>query len=137
MRCPTPPVPLVLGLACLFGETKMKGNDDIDDRLPDEFPYEGIFGNEERQERRYWSALRDAESAITRIAEFQNRRKDPDGEFDDLLASEGFREFRNAVFELRNAVGTLAQISAGASALHEFDEEGSIQDDTIIWEQRE
>lgn len=114
----------------------MKENDDIDDRLPDEFPYEGVFDYEERQVRRYWSALQDAEPAITRIVEFQNRRKDPDGEFDDLLASEGFREFRNAVFELRNAVGTLSQISAGASALHDLDEEGSIQDGTIIWEQR-
>ena len=82
------------------------------ERLAYDYPYADALTDEE--EALYWSATREAEDAIARIAKIQERRKDSDGEIRSVLLSDEFHQLNKAIDQLDQSTTVLHLIEKAA-----------------------
>lgn len=69
----------------------------------------------EREEELYWSAAKDAENALARIAKVQKRRKGENGEIKTSLLCDEFRKLNDAIEQLDEATTLLSLIIRAAA----------------------
>jgi hypothetical protein len=75
------------------------------ERIDYDYPYADTLT--EGEEELYWSATKDAEDALARIAKVQERRKGENGEIRSVLLSDEFRELDDAIKQLDEATTIL------------------------------
>ena len=82
------------------------------ERIAYDYPYgETLTENEEAL---YWSATKDAEDALARIARIQKRRKGENGDIQSVLLSDEFRVLNDAIENLQEAMTVLHLIEKAA-----------------------
>jgi hypothetical protein len=69
----------------------------------------------ESEESVYWSATKQAEDALARIAKVQERRKGDNGEIRSVLLSDEFRQLNEAIEQLDEATTHLHLIEKAAA----------------------
>ena len=82
------------------------------ERIAYDYPYADTLT--EGEEEIYWSATKDAEDALSRIANVQERRKGENGEIRSVLLSDEFRELDDAIKQLDEATTILHLIERAA-----------------------
>ena len=82
------------------------------ERIDYDYPYADTLT--EGEEELYWSATKDAEDALARIANVQERRKGENGEIRSVLLSDEFRELDDAIKQLDEATTLLHLIERAA-----------------------
>jgi hypothetical protein len=83
------------------------------ERIAYDYPYGETLTKSEKS--LYWSATKDAEDALARIAKVQERRKGDNGEIKSVLLSDEFRQLNEAIDQLDEAT-TLLHLIEKASA---------------------
>jgi hypothetical protein len=82
------------------------------ERIAYDYPYDDTLT--EGEEELYWSATKDAEDALARIAKIQEHRKGKDGEIQSVLLSDEFRALNDAIEKLDEATTVLHLIESAA-----------------------
>lgn len=93
------------------------------ERIDYDYPYGDTLT--EGEEELYWSATRDAEDALARIAEIQECRKGENGEIRFILLSDEFQELDNAIKQLDEATTILHLIERAAEWTEQREEKRS------------
>ena len=82
------------------------------ERIAYDYPYGETLT--ESEESVYWSATKQAEDALARIAKVQERRKGDNGEIRSVLLSDEFRQLNETIEQLDEATTLLHLIEKAA-----------------------
>ncbi|MDL0126311.1 hypothetical protein [Halobacterium salinarum] len=82
------------------------------ERIAYDYPYDDTLT--ESEEELYWSATKDAEDALARIAKVQERRKGKEGEIQSVLLSDEFQTLNAAIEKLDEATTVLHLVERSA-----------------------
>jgi len=83
------------------------------DRIVYDYPYGETLT--ESEESLYWSATKQAEDALARIAKVQEHRKGDDGDIRSVLHSDEFQQLNEAIEQLDEATTHLHLIEKAAA----------------------